>query len=126
MENLEHYFVDEQADFYAYMVEQSLFSSRKTYHDYISRLRFVSRYYRLDKTLTQSDVDAILEDLRQTVNDREGYNTIQGVNDIGSGLKRFLQYVQSDFRRKMDDTILAEEKKILKDSSMTCLSTLVS
>ncbi|MCQ2053636.1 MAG: HNH endonuclease, partial [archaeon] len=116
---LEQYFINEQADFYAYMIDKSLFKSRKTYQDYISRLRYVSHYYRLDKTLTRDDISLIIEGLHKTIKQRDKYNTNKGITDIASGLKRFLDYVQSDYRKKLEDSVLAEESKIQKDSSIS-------
>lgn len=119
MDKLEQYFINEQADFYAYMIDKSLFKTRKTYQDYISRLRYVSHYYRLDKTLTRDDISLIIEGLHKTIKQRDKYNTNKGITDIASGLKRFLDYVQSDYRKKLEDSVLAEESKIQKDSSIS-------
>lgn len=118
VKNYEQYFINEQADFYAYMVDHSLFKNRKTYHDYISRLRYVSRYYKLDNSLTQSDVRDIIEGLRRSISQRDKYNTNKGVTDIGSGLKRFLEYIQSDYRKKLNETILSMENSILENQSI--------
>lgn len=49
---------------------------------------------------------------------RDKYNSISGVRDIGSGLKKFLEYIQSDYKKKLDDSILHEEHEILTDNSI--------
>jgi len=118
MENLEQYFANEQADFFAYMIDHQLFKSRQTYRDYVSRLRYVARFFRLDKSLTKKGVDDILEQLRLSKEERDKYNTDKGITDIGSGLKRFLEYVESDYHKRLDDSILAEEKCILEDKTI--------
>lgn len=114
----EQFFIDEQADFYQYLIDNNAFKNHQTYHDYITRLRYVSQFYKLDKTITKEQVDFILEDLKKTIPLRDRYNSENGVRDIGSGLKKFLEYAQSDYRKKLDDCILQEEKKIISNSSI--------
>ncbi|MCQ2295710.1 MAG: HNH endonuclease [Bacteroidales bacterium] len=116
--NYSQSFLDEQSDFFQYMKDQQLFKSNKTYHDYLSRLRFVAQYYNLDKSLTESDVSGIIADLKATASTRERYNTPKGISDIASGLKRFLEYIKSDYRKVLDQSILAEEEKIINDSNI--------
>ena len=114
----EQFFIDEQAVFYQYLIDNNAFKNHQTYHDYITRLRYVSQFYKLDKTITKEQVDFILEDLKKTIPLRDRYNSENGVRDIGSGLKKFLEYAQSDYRKKLDDCILQEEKKIISNSSI--------
>ena len=47
-------FINEQTDFFNYMVDNNLFKNRQTYHDYITRLRYISHFY---KALSQQMVD---------------------------------------------------------------------
>lgn len=116
--NTEQYFIDEQVDFYQYLVDNNAFKSHQTYRDYITRLRYASQFYKLDKTITKERVDFILEDLKRTMSVRDRYNTDSGVRDIGSGLKKFLEYAMSDYKKKLDDSIINEERKILDSSSI--------
>lgn len=109
---VEQYFINEQSDFFNYMVDKQLFKSKQTYHDYMTRLRYVSRLFRLDKSLTKEKVDEIVADLKRTIPERERYNSLRGVGDIASGLKRFLEYVESDYRKKLNDSILNGEKEV--------------
>lgn len=74
--------------------------------------------FKLDKTLTKSTVEEIVCSLRSSIQDRDKYNSIRGVQDLASGLKRFLEYVNSDYKKKLDDSILAEEKRIEKDTKL--------
>ena len=119
MESFEQYYINEQTDFFAYMIDSNMFKNSKTCHDYVSRLRYVSHFFRLDKTLTKEKADEIIESLRLSMNQRDRYNTPKGITDIGSGLKKFLDYVQSDYRKIIDDTVLAEENEILNDNSIS-------
>lgn len=112
-------FINEQVDFYNYLIDKNSFKSHQTYHDYITRLKYVSQFYVLDKTLTKERVDFIIEELTKTIPTRDRYNSKSGVRDIGSGLKKFLDYVQSDYKKKLDDSILKEEKTVLDNNEIS-------
>lgn len=118
MMNIGQYYINEQSDFFSFMIEKKLFSNPKTYHDYLARVRYVSQFYKLDKDLTQKDVDAILNELKENKDSRDRYNTPKGISDLGSGLRRFLEYVKSDYRKQLDQTILSEEAKVSNDVSL--------
>lgn len=119
MQSLEQYFINEQSDFFNYMMDNRLFKSRKTYHDYLSRLRYVSVMYKLDTSITGEDVENIVAELRNTMHQRDKYNTPKAVSDIASGLNRFLQYAQSDYKKVREDTVLAEVAKVQKDATLS-------
>ncbi|MBR1521427.1 MAG: HNH endonuclease [Bacteroidaceae bacterium] len=116
---VEQYFINEQSDFFNYMVDKQLFKSRQTYHDYLTRLRYVSRLFRLDKSLTREKVAEIVEELRRTIPERQGYNSMRGVGDLASGLNRFLEYVESDYKKKLDDSILNDEKEVERSTTLS-------
>lgn len=111
----EQYFVNEQSDFFWYMIENRLFKSRQTYRDYISRLRYASQFFRIDDTLTREKITEISDYLKNTIPQRDRYNTVKGVDDIVSGLNRFLEYVESGYKKKINDSILSENTKIEND-----------
>ncbi len=117
-QSLEQYFINEQSDFYNYLIDNNAFKNKKTYRDYITRLRYVSRFYRIDGTITEEDVKYIIEDLKRTMSERDRYNSQNGVRDIASGLKKFIQYAQSDYRKKLHDSILKDESMVRDDTSI--------
>lgn len=119
MNGFEQFFINEQSDFFCYMVDKKMFRSKKTYHDYISRLRYVSQFYKLDKSLTETGVKEILDDLKNTITKRDKYNTLKGITDIGSGLKKFLEYVQSDYSKILEECLKKEESSIQNDVNLT-------
>lgn len=119
MNGLEQFFINEQSDFFCYMVDKKMFRSKKTYHDYISRLRYVSQFYKLDKSLTETDVNEILDDLKNTSSKRDKYNTPKGITDIGSGLRKFLEYVQSDYSNILEECLKSEESSIRNNAELT-------
>lgn len=116
--SLEQYFINEQSDFYNYLIDNKAFKSKQTYRDYITRLRYVSRLYRLDATINEEYIQFVIEDLKKTMSERDRYNSPSGVRDIASGLKKFVQYVQSDYRKKLHDSILKDESLIWDNTSM--------
>ena len=111
-------FINEQTDFFNYMVDNNLFKNRQTYHDYITRLRYISHFYKLDGTLTFDKISDIANELKQTISERDRYNTLKGVSDIVSGLKRFAEYINSDYKKKIEDSILSENSHINNDRSL--------
>lgn len=119
MNGLEQFFINEQSDFFCYMVDKKMFRSKKTYHDYISRLRYVSQFYKLDKSLTETGVNEILDDLKNTSSKRDKYNTQKGITDIGSGLRKFLEYVQSDYSNILEECLKSEESSIRNNTELT-------
>lgn len=119
MQSLEQYFINEQSDFFNYMMDNRLFKSRKTCHDYLSRLRYVSVMYKLDTSITGEDVENIVAELKKTMHQRDKYNTSKAVSDIASGLNCFLQYAQSDYKKVREDTVLAEVAKVQKDATLS-------
>lgn len=68
--SIEQYFINEQSDFFNYMIDKQLFKSKQTYHDYITRLRYVSHLFRLDKSLTKERIAEIVEELKRTMPER--------------------------------------------------------
>lgn len=117
--NTEQYFIEEQTDFFNYLIEQKAFKSKQTYRDYITRLRYVAKFYKLDKSITKEYVDFIIDDLKKTMSEREAYNSRKGIGDIASGLKKFLEYANSDYNKQLEDSILNEEKKVKEDKEIS-------
>ena len=115
---IEQYFINEQSDFFNYMMDRQLFKTRKTYGDYMSRLKYVSRLYKLDRSLTKERVAEIVADLKRTMPERAQYNSERRVSDLASGLRRYLEYVESDYKKKLDDSILHEERIVQKDAQL--------
>lgn len=111
--SFEQYFINEQSDFHNYLIDNNAFKSKQTYRDYITRLRYVSRLYRLDNTITEEYIQFIIEDLKRTMGERDRYNSPSGVRDIASGLKKFIQYIQSDYRKKLYNSILKDELSVM-------------
>lgn len=116
--NLEKLFWNIQADFYHYMITDGKLA-KKTSNDYISRLKFLSASYRIDATLDENRVEEILKEEEKRRVGREKYNTSKSISDFRSGLRKFLDFLKSDYRKQYEDSILSEINKIQENH---CLS----
>ncbi len=114
----EQIFINEQTDFFNYLVNINAFKSSKTYRDYITRLKYVSHYYKLDKSISEEYVKFILNDLVNTMDERDRYNTKSGIRDIQSALRRFLSYAKSDYQKRINDSIIKKINEIQKDNTI--------
>lgn len=116
MANLEKY-MDLQADFYHYMVELGGIA-KKTSCDYVTRMKFLAHDYALDETLTQEKIDEILrqEDLKRQ--ERTVYTSKKCLSDFRAGLNKFLAFVNSDYHKRMEDSILTEIKAVENDNNI--------
>lgn len=105
--NNEHIFEELQSDFYRYMV---IFGGimPKTSRDYVTRLKFLSAKYRLGKNITEEYIDYILSEEEKAMVGRKKYSSKHSLSDFKSGLRKFLAFVKSDFRKRYEDSILQE------------------
>lgn len=115
--NFEKYFLDLEADFYHYMI---IFGgiARKTSSDYVTRLKFLSTYYRIDSTLTEEYIDYILdqEDNRRAM--RATYSSRKSLSDFRSCLRKFLMFLKSDYKEQCENRVFTEMKKITDTSEL--------
>ena len=110
-------FVELQSDFFHFMVEEGGIA-KKTSKDYISRLKFLSCDYLLDKSITEEYIEYILrqEDVKR--NYRDVYQTKHAIIDFRAGLKKFYSFVNSDYEKRMKDTILGKINQILESQTL--------
>lgn len=116
MSNLEK-FSDLQADFYHYMMKCGGIT-KKTCGDYVTRMKFLAHDYSLDETLTKEKVDEILrqEDLKRQ--GRKVYSSKKSLSDFRAGLNMFLGFINSDYHKRITDSIIAEIRSIEKDNTI--------
>ena len=116
MSNLEKY-TDLQADFYHYMV---MFGgiAKKTSGDYVTRMKFLAHDYSLDETLTKEKIDEILrqEDLKRQ--ERSVYTSKKSLSDFRAGLNKFLAFINSDYHKRIADSIITEIKAVENDNTI--------
>lgn len=116
MANLEKY-MDLQADFYHYMVEFGGIA-KKTSCDYVTRMKFLAHDYSLDETLTQEKIDEILRQENLKRQERTVYTSKKSLSDFRAGLNKFLAFVNSDYHKRMEDSILTEIKAVENDNNI--------
>lgn len=116
MSNLEKY-TDLQADFYHYMVKFGGIA-KKTSGDYVTRMKFLAHDYSLDETLTKEKIEEILqqEDLKRQ--ERSVYTSKKSLSDFRAGLNKFLAFINSDYHKRITDSIVSEIKAIENDDTI--------
>lgn len=116
MSNLEKY-TDLQADFYHYMVKFGGIT-KKTSGDYVTRMKFLAHDYSLDETLTKEKIDEILrqEDLKRQ--ERSVYTSKKSLSDFRAGLNKFLSFINSDYHKRIADSIITEIKAVENDNTI--------
>lgn len=116
MSNLEKY-TDLQADFYHYMVKFGGIA-KKTSGDYATRMKYLAHYYSLDETLTKEKIDEILrqEDLKRQ--ERTVYTSKKSLSDFRAGLNKFLAFINSDYHKRIADSIVSEIMAVEKDNTI--------
>ena len=110
-------FSDLQADFYHYMMKYGGIT-KKTCGDYVTRMKFLAHDYSLDETLTKEKVDEILrqEDLKRQ--GRKVYSSKKSLSDFRAGLNMFLGFINSDYHKRITDSIIAEIRSLEKDNTI--------
>ena len=116
MSNLEKY-TDLQADFYHYMVKFGGIA-KKTSGDYVTRMKILAHDYSLDETLTKEKIDEILrqEDLKRQ--ERSVYTSKKSLSDFRAGLNKFLAFINSDYHKRIADSIITEIKAVENDNTI--------
>ena len=116
MSNLEKY-TDLQADFYHYMVKFGGIA-KKTSGDYVTRMKFLAHDYSLDETLTKEKIDEILrqEDFKRQ--EHSVYTSKKSQSDFRAGLNKFLAFINSDYHKRIADSIITEIKAVENDNTI--------
>ncbi len=118
MHEKEKHFLNIQSDFYHYMITEGGLT-RKTSNDYISRLKFLSTTYRIDNTLTKERVEEILQEEEMRCIGRTKYSTRKSISDFRSGLRKFLDFLSSDYRKRYEHSVFSEIKMIKENQHLS-------
>lgn len=116
MSNLEKY-TDLQADFYHYMVKFGGIA-KKTSGDYVTRMKFLAHDYSLDETLTKEKIDEILRQEDYKRQERSVYTSKKSQSDFRAGLNKFLAFINSDYHKRIADSIITEIKAVENDNTI--------
>ena len=84
----------------------------------ITELQYEFADYLLDKSITEEYIEYILrqEDVKR--NYRDVYQTKHAIIDFRAGLKKFYSFVNSDYEKRMKDTILGKINQILESQTL--------
>jgi len=84
----------------------------------VTRMKFLAHDYSLDETLTKEKVDEILrqEDLKRQ--GRKVYSSKKSLSDFRAGLNMFLGFINSDYHKRITDSIIAEIRSLEKDNTI--------
>lgn len=109
---------DIQADFYHYMVTYGGIT-KKTSGDYVTRMKFLAQDYPLDGNITKDMIDEILlqEDVKRL--HRNVYTSKKSLSDFRAGLNKFLAFMQSDYHKQIQDSIISEINAVECDKTIT-------
>lgn len=118
MNKEEKHFLNIQSDFYHYMITEGGLTP-KTSRDYISRLKFLSATYHIDNTLDEEGVEEILRKEEVCYIERSKYNTRKSISDFRSGLRKFLDFLKSDYHKRYENSILSEIKMIKENHHLS-------
>lgn len=116
MSNLEKY-IDLQADFYHYMVKFGGIA-KKTSGDYVTRMKFLAHDYSLDETLTKEKVEEILHQEELKRQRRTVYTSKKSLSDFRAGLNKFLAFINSDYHKRIADSIVSEINAVENDNTI--------
>ena len=116
MSNLEKY-IDLQADFYHYMVKFAGIA-KKTSGDYVTRMKFLAHDYSLDETLTKEKVEEILHQEELKRQRRTVYTSKKSLSDFRAGLNKFLAFINSDYHKRIADSIVSEINAVENDNTI--------
>ncbi len=116
--NFNKCFNDLQADFYHYMITFGKIAP-KTGLDYVTRLKFLSNDYRLDESITEEYIDYILNQEKTKQLYRSVYASKKSISDFQSGLRKFLAFTKSDYKKQHENSILSEIKAIKKSHQLS-------
>lgn len=92
--------------------------AKKTSGDYVTRMKFLAHDYSLDETLTKEKIDEILrqEDFKRQ--ERSVYTSKKSLSDFRAGLNKFLAFINSDYHKRIADSIITEIKAVENDNTI--------
>ena len=78
-------------------------------------MKFLAHDYPLDETLTKEKIEEILrqEELKRLT--RGVYASKKSISDFRAGLNKFLAFINSDYHKRLSDSIISEIKAVEDD-----------
>lgn len=111
-------FSDYEADFYHYMITEGKIKS-KTSLDYIARMRYLAKSYKIDDSITKEHIESIMESENIKRIQRDKYTTKKSMSDFHAGLIKFNNFINSDYYQTLTGIINNQIIDIQNDNSIT-------
>lgn len=111
-------FRDNISDFYHWMVQFGNVNA-KSRTNYISWLKFMAGRYELDADLSEGKIRTIINDERRALSSRIIYKREKDLVNFKSALRKYKQFLDSNYSEVIQETILSETRKVQQDNSIT-------
>lgn len=111
-------FSDNISDFYHWMVQFGNVNT-KSRTNYISWLKFMAGRYELDVDLSEDKIQTIINDERRALSSRTIYKSEKDLVNFKSALRKYKQFLDSNYSEVIQGTILSETRKVQQDNSIT-------
>ncbi len=111
-------FSDNISDFYHWMVQFGNVNTRSR-TNYISWLKFMAGRYELDVDLSEGKIQTIINDERRALSSRTIYKSEKDLVNFKSALRKYKQFLDSNYSKVIQETILSETRKVQQDNSIT-------
>ena len=105
-------FLDNISDFYHWMAQFDEVNARSR-TNYISWLKFLSNNYDIDESINE-----IIKSESGLLTSRHIYKNEKDLVNFKSALRKYKKFVDSNYVRIIEDTILSETKSIRDDNSI--------
>ena len=113
-----NYFSEVESDFYQYLTGAGGVNAHSR-QNYMSWLKFLSATYPLSADLSDDNINAILSSENAARMNRDKYTKQRDMVNFKSALRKYRDFLNSDFRKQQEDTVLAEIKKVENDQTVS-------
>lgn len=109
--------VESESDFYRFLTINGNVN-RHSRRNYLSWLKFLSQKHSIDSTLTTESIEIIIAEERIEQKKRSIYNTERDLGNFKSALRKYLNFINSDYYKQQEQTVLSEINKIESDINL--------
>ena len=110
-------FLDNISDFYHWMAQFDEVNARSR-TNYISWLKFLSNNYVIDEGISDESINEIIRSESGLLTSRPIYKNEKDLVNFKSALRKYKKFVDSNYVRIIEDSILSEAKSIRDDNSI--------
>lgn len=111
-------FLDNISDFYHWMAQFDEVSA-KSRTNYISWLKFLSQRYDINDHISEDDIQRIINNERGALTSRPIYGSERDLINFKSALRKYRKFLDSNYGKIVEDSILSETRRIQEDDSIT-------